>query len=929
MINGRKNKNIKTKNYVINVNCYTWINNNHGLFDYESDNFYKKCFKIKCLYNYYYILKDDINLEIKNEEEINKISLNNTNLKVICKIKYTNNNYQLIPCIENLYDERNDNKNDAEENESNEQNEANKFWIIVKYLKNKTSILHENDIIKLGRVKLKVKKIITNIQQEKEYNKSLSPFDEDECETAAPDLEHFSRINNDGILEGGMADVNIMSNHFVSGTINQNMQFGDNNTPDKDICIKYGTLNDNFDSSSYALYNDINDSEKNELDNNNNSNIIIRSENYSMCCYENNKGNENDKREDNIYISGHNYMLKNNTPNELTIDTRIKINNTMGSPINNTQNEVNIITEKNNIPSKLIDSDYSYDNFYSNIKNNDNNKIPKVEHGRNISNNFDNNNTFLKKYDEKNYSIHLKDQKNGDNNCDGNNNICEKKDDTLCPHRNNENNKEKENSKAVKFSNVDQNENFENNKNKLNEDKKNANVDVVNRINIPDETTKSNFVNYTSNMLEKEIDDSIYDNDDDYSIYDYNMNSKNSINGNMRNGQTGNDVNLCKGNLQGNTNNNSNNIYDNTIDKMKEGMKNSSYNTLNINTMNCGIPSLYNCRICLCEYENEGNPLISPCKCKGSMKYIHLNCLRTWMKGRLNVRSDGDSTVSFFWKQLSCELCKFPYPTYIYVQNKYLELYEIPKPELPYMIIELLNDKSKGFYIVSLANAKSARMGRGHDSDVRINDISVSRFHALIKFLNGNFYIEDCKSKFGTLIQIRRPVFFNIRRSKFIALQIGRTVMYIYMKRKNWMFFPICLKLPRTKDDDVSALDNFSSKLLVDNSLNISNNNFEYNLVYNPSENDPSEGDQNPNGNCGENREQNDANQTHPHNSPNNSINVGINLNSTGSIHNTTVNDMPTNQSNEINGQNNCKNDESNNSASKNAMNRNNSKNCY
>ncbi|VTZ68319.1 FHA domain protein, putative [Plasmodium chabaudi chabaudi] len=877
MINGRKNKNIKTKNYVINVNCYTWINNNHGLFDYESDNFYKKCFKIKCLYNYYYILKDDINVEVKNEEEISKISLSNTNLKVICKIKYTNNNYQLIPCIENIYDERNDNKNNAEENESNEHNEANKFWIIVKYLKNKTSILHENDIIKLGRVKLKVKKIITNIQQEKEYNKSISPFDEDECETAAPELEHFSRINNDGILEGGMADVNIMSNHFVSATINKNIQFPDSNTPDKDICIKCGALNDNSDGNSYALYNDMNDSEGNELDNNNSSNSLVRSENYSLYCDENNKANESDKREDNIDISDPNYMLKNHVPNELAT-------NTGGAPKNNTQKKVNIITEKNDIPSKLLDSDYSYDNFYLNTKNNDNN------------------NTVLNKSDDKNYSIHLKDIKN-ENNCD-----C-----------NNVNNKEKENSKAVKFSNIEQNQDFENDRNKPNEDTKNENIDEV---------AKPDFINYTSNMLEKDIDDSIYGNDDDdYSIYDYNMNSKNSVNDNIGNNQTDNDVNLCKSNLQGNGNNN---IFDNTIDKMKEAMKNSSYNSSNINTINCGIPSLYNCRICLCEYENEDNPLISPCKCKGSMKYIHLNCLRTWMKGRLNVRSDGESTVSFFWKQLNCELCKFPYPTYISIQNKTLELYEIPKPELPYMIIELLNDKSKGFYIVSLSNAKSARMGRGHDSDIRVNDISVSRFHALIKFFNGNFYIEDCKSKFGTLIQIRRPVFFNIRRSKFIALQIGRTVMYIYMKRKNWMFLPVCLKLPRTKDDDVSALDNFSSKLLVDNSLNISNNNFEYSLVYNPSENDPSEGDHHDhNENRNENRNQNDVNQTHPHNSPNNSNNIEINLNSTGSIHNTTVNDMPINHSNEIKDQNNCKNDENNNSPNKNSMNRNNSKNYY
>ena len=36
------------------------------------------------------------------------------------------------------------------------------------------------------------------------------------------------------------------------------------------------------------------------------------------------------------------------------------------------------------------------------------------------------------------------------------------------------------------------------------------------------------------------------------------------------------------------------------------------------------------CRICLDEEEDisSGNPFITPCKCTGSMKYIHLSCLR-------------------------------------------------------------------------------------------------------------------------------------------------------------------------------------------------------------------------------------------------------------------------------------------------------------
>lgn len=34
------------------------------------------------------------------------------------------------------------------------------------------------------------------------------------------------------------------------------------------------------------------------------------------------------------------------------------------------------------------------------------------------------------------------------------------------------------------------------------------------------------------------------------------------------------------------------------------------------------------CRICLCEDYDSANPLITPCGCSGTMKYIHLMCLR-------------------------------------------------------------------------------------------------------------------------------------------------------------------------------------------------------------------------------------------------------------------------------------------------------------
>lgn len=67
------------------------------------------------------------------------------------------------------------------------------------------------------------------------------------------------------------------------------------------------------------------------------------------------------------------------------------------------------------------------------------------------------------------------------------------------------------------------------------------------------------------------------------------------------------------------------------------------------------------CRICLSECFTDDNPLMSLCTCSGTMKFIHLNCIQNWLKSRLNVRQSGQS-ISFYWKNFDCELCKKSYP---------------------------------------------------------------------------------------------------------------------------------------------------------------------------------------------------------------------------------------------------------------------------
>lgn len=110
-------------------------------------------------------------------------------------------------------------------------------------------------------------------------------------------------------------------------------------------------------------------------------------------------------------------------------------------------------------------------------------------------------------------------------------------------------------------------------------------------------------------------------------------------------------------------------------------------------------------------------------------------------------------------------------------------------------MLESLNQEKNTSRIIHIIipgeHKNSFKFGRGHESDLRINDISVSRCHAIIKFKEDQnysnqaaapfkFYLEDNLSKFGTLVLIRKRTPLIPGYNK--AVQIGRTVINFSVK---------------------------------------------------------------------------------------------------------------------------------------------------
>jgi hypothetical protein len=213
------------------------------------------------------------------------------------------------------------------------------------------------------------------------------------------------------------------------------------------------------------------------------------------------------------------------------------------------------------------------------------------------------------------------------------------------------------------------------------------------------------------------------------------------------------------------------------------------------------------CRVCYSDEKEVDSPLISPCKCMGGLKYIHLSCLRNWISARAILKSNesNDECLKYEINQVICEICQEPYPDYIYSQDKenLYEIFDFIQMKFNnYIIIETIPinynseeiRKKREIFVLSFDEKESIFIGRSHSTDMRLNDITVSRYHSKIIFNRdkNKYYIRDMGSKFGTgiLIQNNR---LKINNNFPLYIQISKcTILLSIQKICNFFCFFFC-----------------------------------------------------------------------------------------------------------------------------------------
>lgn len=244
--------------------------------------------------------------------------------------------------------------------------------------------------------------------------------------------------------------------------------------------------------------------------------------------------------------------------------------------------------------------------------------------------------------------------------------------------------------------------------------------------------------------------------------------------------------------------------------------------------------SKFNCRICYSSICDENDPLISPCKCTGSMSYIHYQCLKKCIESKMQKKEE-DCYKFYTWKSFECEICKAEYPKLIIINHKIYPTVDMDITYDEYAVCDysLFDDTKKkicrkGIIVFKLTENKEISVGRTHSNIIKLKDISVSRVHCSILKKKNCLYLIDKGSKFGSLFYLKNDLLLDTEHYNTISVDlISGKFKFCIEAIQTWSFFPnvfkcFCCSYKNNADQDIffdSDNEEENSKIKNDNKL--------------------------------------------------------------------------------------------------------------
>lgn len=196
--------------------------------------------------------------------------------------------------------------------------------------------------------------------------------------------------------------------------------------------------------------------------------------------------------------------------------------------------------------------------------------------------------------------------------------------------------------------------------------------------------------------------------------------------------------------------------------------------------------------MCFDEESSDDNPLITPCKCSGDTKYVHVDCLRKWHT------AETDNQICFLSSvDATCSVCKSTFKSDFKLKGgRQVKLFK-SSLEPPYVSLlvatkhemaqRLFNTRFQlSFSTLLKPDGRNATrpllLGRSSGSDMVLDYRTVSARHASIRFKNGEFIFMDASSSNGSYLYLRRPV--ELTPSQSVQFRLGRSMISMKVVNK-------------------------------------------------------------------------------------------------------------------------------------------------
>lgn len=198
------------------------------------------------------------------------------------------------------------------------------------------------------------------------------------------------------------------------------------------------------------------------------------------------------------------------------------------------------------------------------------------------------------------------------------------------------------------------------------------------------------------------------------------------------------------------------------------------------------------CYMCFDEEDTETNPLITPCKCSGDTKYVHVECLRKWHT------AEADNQICFLSSvDATCSVCKSTFKSDFKLKDgRHVKLFK-SSLEPPYVSLlvatkhemaqRLFNTRFQLSFSTLLKmdgrnGTRPLLLGRSSGSDMVLDYRTVSARHAAIRFKNGEFIFTDAGSSNGSYLYLRRPL--ELSPSQSVQFRLGRSMISMKVVNK-------------------------------------------------------------------------------------------------------------------------------------------------